>query len=236
MIEYIEQITKARTLSCNNIRKKTGGIYDFLGYTVQDMIQWYRLNSDISDYTLCSISSYQPETIVSYKLNVQEVLSSRQLESFPFLSFTNNRPFKDYKYVEHRYFKYPWHTYKVYWLSSADKQALIILREITWQTARMLRIVDFIGERDLIKQCGEFVGGLIKEQKAEFVDWFAFGVGEHEMKQAGFSRNTEANENIIPLYLSPLLMKQTGITIFVSEPRNYMMFRADGDQDRPNLG
>ena len=236
LIEKIRRLTNARTLSCNNIRKKTRGIYDFLEYSVGDMAQWYRLNNSIANYSLCNISCIKVEPIKSSEIVAKEVFSSDQMLSFPFESFSNNRPFKDNSYVEKRFIRYPWHIYRIFWLSHSGKNALLVIREILWQNSKMLRIVDFIGDRELIKDSGIFLDRLLKECQAEFIDWYSFGVAAEDMKQAGFTLRDNSDNIIIPMYYSPLIMRNYDVTVFTSDPENYMMFRADGDQDRPNLG
>lgn len=235
LIELIGRITGARTLACNNIRRKTRGVYDFLGYTVGDMTHWYRLNADSESYKLCRITDFFSEEIKSRDIGAVRVTEPSQLSAFPFGSFSDSAPFKDIHYVTRRYFNYPWHNYRLYALSDGEARALIVLREMESGGSRMIRVADFIGERGLIKDCGLFLDGLMRELGAEFVDWYSFGVPEEDMKNAGFTVRYEDDGNIIPMYYSPLLMSNVDITVFVSKADGYMMFRADGDQDRPNL-
>lgn len=236
MIEKVQSLTGARTLSCNNIRKKTRGIYDFLNYTVDDMTQWYRLNDGIENYTLCDIPFPHHEQVRSAEIEAVEVTSPLQLNDFPFSDFSEDLPYKDEGYVTKRYLTYPWHPYLLFRLSDAGRSALIVLREIEWENSRMLRIVDFIGDRSLIKDCGNFIDELLKTRKAEFADWYSFGVTDADMSHAGFSIRYSDDKNILPMYFSPLLMSNVEITIFTNSQDGFMMFRADGDQDRPNLG
>jgi len=236
MIEKVQSLTGARTLSCNNIRRKTRGIYDFLNYTVDDMTQWYRLNDSIEEYKLCDIPFLHHEQVRSADIDAVEVTSPSQLDDFPFSDFSNNLPYKDRSYVEKRYFQYPWHSYRLFKLSNDNCMALLALREIEWENSRMLRVVDFIGDRSLIKDCGKFLEGLMKAQNAEFTDWYSFGVSDADMSQAGFSIRYSDDKNILPMYFSPLLMSNVDVTVFTNREDGFMMFRADGDQDRPNLG
>ena len=43
------------------------------------------------------------------------------------------------------------------------------------------------------------------------------------------------NENILPNYLTPPLFENTEYYYFTSCPDQFVLFKADGDQDRPNL-
>ena len=236
MIRRIIEITNARTVSCNNIRKKTRGIYDFMEYAVRDMTQWYRLNENIDSYTLCDVPFFNIFPTKSRDIPVTEISSDSELLEFSFSNYKENRPHKDFSYVKKRYFGYPFHSYRVFCLSDAGKEALLVLREIECKGARMLRVVDFIGERSLIKESGAFLDRFMKQRGAEFVDWYAYGELDEAMEHAGFSVRYPDDSNIIPMYYTPFLLSNVDITIFVSSTDGYMMFRADGDQDRPNLG
>ena len=47
---------------------------------------------------------------------------------------------------------------------------------------------------------------------------------------------TADDTNIIPNYLNPLLQENIDYCFFTSSTDKFMMFKADGDQDRMNLG
>lgn len=236
LIELIREMTECRTLACNNIRKKTRGIYDFLEYTVADMIQWYRLNEEVENLSLVSLSDFRLEPIQSGEIDAVRVAGIEELEEFPFFESHGAAPYKDIDYVNKRYFKNPWLEYQMFRLCQGERQALLVLREIESRSSRMLRVVDFIGDRSLIKESGRFLDGYMKKRHAEFVDWYAYGVPQEDMEHAGFTIRYSDDDNIIPMYYTPFLLSNVDVTVFVSDPDNYMMFRADGDQDRPNLG
>lgn len=235
LIESIKEITKARTINCNNIRRKTGGIYEFLGYTVADMDHYYRLNPDIENYSLCIVNQYKEKEILSKSLKTEEIDDKQKLYDFPFEIYHNLLPYKDKEYITKRYFDYPFHKYTIHRLIDKEKQALLIFRKIIHNSSCMLRVVDYIGDRTLIAHSGHLLDDLITKHGAEYVDWYSYGVKEEDMIYAGFC-STKDDNNMIPFYLSPPMMEDVVITVFISDKDNFMMFRADGDQDRPNLG
>ena len=235
LIEYIKKITNARTINCNNIRKNTSGIYHFLGYTVADMKHFYRLNEDISEYTLCLINNYQPKSIMEYDLTCEIVEKASQLRGFQFANFSNNLPYKDEGYVTRRYLEYIFHKYIILHVDNNNHQALIIVRKIEYQNHVMFRVVDFIGDISLIGKSGRILDSLMKQYSAEYIDWYSYNISEAVMQQAGFTLALNGDTNIIPFYLQPPVMEEMDVTVFVSNDKT-IMFRADGDQDRPNLG
>ncbi len=50
-----------------------------------------------------------------------------------------------------------------------------------------------------------------------------------------FTERVEGDGCIIPNHLTPPLHENTEYYYFTNKPENFVMFKADGDQDRPNL-
>ncbi|MCL1830455.1 MAG: hypothetical protein FWG21_03395, partial [Oscillospiraceae bacterium] len=203
LIEQIRLITHARTLNCNNIRRNTAGIYEFLGYTVADMCHFYRLNPLCTEVTLGCISEYVLPEISSKHISAREITTRQQLNDFSFISYEDNRPYKDGDYVARRYLEYPFHRYMLFRLFDEEKEAIVVIRKIQHEAVCMLRVVDFIGEASLIGSTGHFLEDLTIAHKAEYVDWYSFGVELKDMQQAGFTLSRPTDVNILPLYLSP---------------------------------
>ena len=52
---------------------------------------------------------------------------------------------------------------------------------------------------------------------------------------AGLTERCEDDGVIIPNYLTPPLRQNTEYYYFTNQPDGFVLFKADGDQDRPNL-
>ena len=55
------------------------------------------------------------------------------------------------------------------------------------------------------------------------------------MAAAGLSQRQEGDGTVIPNYLDPPVQENTEYYYFTNRPEGFVLFRADGDQDRPNL-
>lgn len=237
LFEFIREHTGCRTFACNNIRPKTRALYEFFGYTVAEMTQYYRINKFVDNYTICIIRRPDVLPVASSSLTAEPLLDADALARFPFEVYRENQPYKDRAYVQKRFFENQWFDYKVYALCAGGVPvALLVLRIIDSAGARVIRVVDFIGDRAQIPGCGEFLDRLMRESGAEFADWYAYGVGDGAMTQAGFLPRRADDPNILPNYLEPPLYENVDFTLFTSAPSGYLMFKADGDQDRANLG
>ena len=56
-----------------------------------------------------------------------------------------------------------------------------------------------------------------------------------ELLAAGFTERVEGDGCIIPNYLTPPVHENTEYYYFTNKPESFVLFKADGDQDRPNL-
>lgn len=238
LLETVRRLTGCRTIACNNIRKKTRGLYEFMGWRVADMTQYYRLNENIKNYTFCIANDNDILKVLSGDLAVERVDDAAQLEGFDFEAYTQNQPYKDRHYAQKRYFDNPWIDYEVYAGREGDGPpgALLVARAFRQKGAVALRVVDHMGRREWAGRWGGFLDRRMKETGADFCDWFALGLDDETMRRAGFTPRVDGDGAIIPFYLSPPRMENVTVTCFTSGSDDYTMFRADGDQDRPNLG
>ena len=146
------------------------------------------------------------------------------------------RPYKDLWYLARRYFHYPRQRYDVWAVEECGAvQALLATRCIPVNGTCVLRIVDYTGVPEAFSRLGAAVSRLMADCGAEYADCYCWGIPAHAMAEAGFCARTEDDLNIIPNYLTPPLCENTEYYFFTSEPAAFTMFKADGDQDRPNI-
>lgn len=233
LMSKMPQLTGAHRTSCNNIRPNTIPFYEFLGYTGARMNHFYRL-APRREYRVAQIKD---ATILP--VGGDGVL--RRFESFDLLkahfSDTGTRyPVKDLWYLERRYFHYPRQSYLVYGgFLGADCPLLFCLRRVEVEGRFVLRLVDVVGDHRLMPRFGAALDRLLEELQAEYIDCYCWGVPVETMAAAGFCERAEDSTNIIPHYLTPPLYENVEYYLFTSNPKNFTMFRADGDQDRPNI-
>ena len=237
LIEFIRSHTGCRTIGCNNIRPKTRALYEFFGFTVGEMTQYYRINDSISQYTICKIAESANAPLETAGAAIRRLEGPAELAEFDFEGCDEDKPHKDRAYFQKRYFDNPWLRYQVYALDEGGKPAaLLVLRLVGTKDAAALRVVDFLGSSERIPCFGPFLDRLMRQCGAQFADWYAFGVPDALMYRAGFLPRRKDSPNILPNYLEPPLMENVDFTLFTSDPEGYRMFKADGDQDRANLG
>lgn len=231
----MKELTGCRVLACNNIRENTMSFYTFLGYTALRLPHYYRL-SEKSDFKVARIA--RPEILPAGGSAVFfEIQDEKELA----LAYTPNaalRPYKDLWYIARRYLHYPVQNYLLLGAGRGDGKAsaLLACRLVNVNGVNVLRIVDYIGEPTYFAELGSAIDAFMKEKKAEYADFYCYGIAKEILQKAGFCERARDDVNILPNYLDPPLYENTEYFFFTSEAEGFTMFKADGDQDRPNLG
>ena len=114
-----------------------------------------------------------------------------------------------------------------------DTRALLIGREVEHAGARVFRIVDLIGDSSVLGHLESELRRLIEDLGYEYIDFYAYGMDKQVMTASGLQRKTPDDPNIIPNYFEPYVAQNVDIWYSLSHP-DAVIFKADGDQDRPN--
>ncbi|MEG0617036.1 MAG: hypothetical protein RR508_05660 [Oscillospiraceae bacterium] len=233
LMNALPSLTHANVMACNNIREKTMPFYTFLGYTAERLPHYYRL-ADKSVYRVAQIADKNilpvPSGEALCKINSCEQLSN------VFTPIQEIKPYKDIWYLSRRYFNYPHQKYDVWgYFKNGKALQLLVTRTVDINGVNVLRIVDYIGKSKDFALLGYGINELMQNANAEYADMYCYGISADIIAKAGLCERKRDDINIIPNYLNPPLYENTEYFFFTSRSDNFMMFKADGDQDRPNI-
>lgn len=236
LMNALPGLVNANVVACNNIRPHTCTFYRFLGWTAGRMHHYYRL-ARRERYRLAQ--PLEPEYLpVQHDLTMEPVESAADLIPLG-MPPTSHTPRKDTWYLRRRYFHYPRARYTVWAVREAGSLlAYVVTRTVTARETGcvpVVRVVDFIGENAVLPRLGGALDDLLQETGAEYMDCYNVGIAPRFWRAAGFCERTEQDGSIIPNYLTPPLRQNTEYYYFTNKPDNFVMFKADGDQDRPHL-
>lgn len=195
----------------------------------------YYMLSEIDDFKIAHIS-YIPSQIINE--STAEIIKYDNIEQikkdFDVYNYKEISPFKDYWYINHRFFENPIYKYDVYGIKKNNVvNAIFVLRLQEYEKRVAIRFVDYIGNKKMIPETGQFFKKLLNNKNYEYVDFYCYGFDSYLLSKAGFSEIKENDKNIIPNYFYPFVQKN--IDIWVDSPvENSCFTKADGDQDRPN--
>lgn len=205
---------------------------------INKLSHYYLLNPSVDNFKVAKIKekssfSYEKEQMLDVALyvNIKEVKQSFDLDLLE-----EAKPYKDLWYINKRFFNHPYYQYEVFGVRSLEKEkstAIFIAREIEVLGVKILRIVDFYGERELFGFLGAFFDKLFKEKKYEYIDFYTFGFESKYILNAGFTLKV-GETNVIPNYFEPFIQSNVEIWVNYSD-EGTLFFKADSDQDRPNM-
>lgn len=228
----MQELTGAKVMACNNIRQNTMPFYTFLGYHPDEMNHYYRLRN-LAEYNMAVVNNKNIPCCDEPHAELVEFADIDAVKQY-FDNFGNSSPKKDYWYVDKRYFRYPHYKYKVFGIFKDGRcSSLAVFRVNESEEGKVLRLVDYIGNPADFADINGHIDVLMEQYGCEFCDCYCYGV---DAAKAGFVLRDEKDENIIPNYLNPLWQKNIDYYFFTTDTENFMMFKADGDQDRMNLG
>ena len=140
----MQELTGAKVMACNNIRKKTMAFYTFLGYHPDELKHYYRLR-DLEEYKIAVVNSKNISESAAPCTELVEFADIEQVKA-SFDNFDSSFPKKDYLYIDKRYFKYPHYDYKVYGIfKDGSCDSLVVFRVNESDEGKVLRLVDYVG-------------------------------------------------------------------------------------------
>ena len=148
-----------------------------------------------------------------------------------------NTPYKNYSYIEHRYFNHPVYEYQFYRVMNREEtcSGVFVCREAEHDGVQVCKIIDFYGEDAAVSYSGGLWDWLLQEKAYEFIDFYCYGIAHQYLKKAGFSLLSQEDGNIIPNYFEPFERENVKIRIVVAHWPSFHLYRGDGDQDRPSI-
>ncbi len=238
-LNYLIEYFNVQSISCNGINDKTKVIYKFLGYHVEKMKHYYLPNPQISRYKLAYFDEVPVISVPKLSKNTS-LFGITDINQFKTLIasdiFHQTKPDKDISYFQWRYFEHPIYKYELFAIESDKKiSCIFVLREVMHGESKVLRIVDIIGDESEMEKAGAEIIDMLISRGGEYIDCVAFGLKLNSLEKAGFILKSNQNKAIIPEYFSPFEQKNITVHIFTNILDNFRMFKADGDQDRPNI-
>lgn len=225
------------SFSAIGISKIAMKIYKAFQCKVGYLAQYYILNDSIDDYKIAGnvdmkyigiLSGFSGESNWSIKEINADSLRDLKIKAF-------YRPFKSVQYIINRYAEHPIYKYDflgVY--KDWELKTLLVIRNLNVNGAKAIRIIDVIGQ--LQGNLYDEFQSYLKETGAEYIDFMNYGIDENIFTQMGFRKLDLDGDLIIPNYFEPFEQRNVKIDIaWKADYENYVAFKGDSDQDRPNI-
>lgn len=234
LILYLEQNGRCRDLFCVGLAGRVVSIMKYLRKQIRDFEHFYRLNPDIEEFHVAKIHTKpkMPENVPS-RATIRQVKDFEEVEEMLGRVGKNRRPYKSPEFVKRRYFEHPEFTYDLYHIILGNMDGLLVCRTQEALGKKVYRVIDLIGDLETIAYSGPVFEKKFA-QGYEYADCLVDGMEEELMNLAGFQLKTKEDGNIIPNYFEPFEQENIVIHNFMPKGQDVVMFKGDGDQDRPN--
>jgi hypothetical protein len=149
-------------------------------------------------------------------------------------------PRKSWLYVLNRYVQHPWYQYEIRAIvNNGVLRALIIWRRVQALGSSILRVVDVIGDYNVLAGCGPNLRKEIRAADCEYMDMLLYGIPKNIISDAGFISPDDHMNLILPNYFEPFEQKNINVEVAYRinsaiDDSKVRLFRGDSDQDRPN--
>lgn len=215
-------------------------IEELNGNYVGELSHYYYLNK-CDTYKIAKINDYSKQAVIDEDDEIQSkwmLLENTEniFDMFDEKYYLQKLPYKSKKYFIHRYVQHPYYKYQFYQLVLKGKKekALLVIRVQEHENSQMIKVIDFLGDENMLSFAKRAFGDLAVERNAEYIDFYNYGVSKEILKKAGFNIVNEDEKNILPSLFSPYLQENHRImfsSTFLID--NLKIFLGDGDQDRP---
>ena len=145
------------------------------------------------------------------------------------------KPFKSLEYFKNRYANHPIYEYKFIGVYNNEQMiALLACRIIEANGSKCIRVMDVLGR--LYGNCYDSLKELLYAEDAEYIDIMNYGINKEVFLHTGFNELDVNGDLIIPNYFEPFEQRNVKIELaFKSQYDDYVAFKGDSDQDRPNI-
>lgn len=205
------------------------------GNTMGYMNHYYIANRSVSEFKIC----VNPEVdlsvhVVSEGWRIEQNIHLDQVTE----PTTGYRPRKTLKYFENKYLYHPVYKYLFWGIFCNEKLVSIwAVRRIIVDGVSIFRVVDVLGRIDEVPDLTENLQEILRTESCEYIDFLNYGINPDVYKTMGFKKlNYEENKTIVPQYFEPFEQKNVLLDVsYRAKYDEYVVFKADGDQDRPNI-
>jgi hypothetical protein len=239
MLDALRKLEPHVAIGVNGINFNHPPMYKALRYSVGELRHYFVSNPRSSISLASAPAGYSWPTPSQVGQKWQE-LTADELRSMNSSTIAGEvLATKTPAYFANRFFDHPIYKYRVFRLIDTEgESALIATRLVEHQGSRVLRLVDFAGNQSVFRSAGAGLKLVMEDSHAEYADLWVHGMDEATILSTGMVPVDPTGPVIVPNYFEPFLARNGRILYAIKQEsglsRPVMIFRADGDQDRPN--
>lgn len=237
VLRFLINELEPKSIFSTGISADTRDVYRFLGYSCDVMNHHVLVNNQISDFRIIT----NPPTVSHDHLSDDPAVSSMaQLNTDEELrraasSLNFSETLKDVDYLCHRYPHHPRFKYEIREvIQNAKTVGILVFRRSFANGRSCIRIIDVVGAENCLKYAVRPLVQEMRQNADEYIDLLSWGLDGDQIKDLGFIDCREFTDCVVPEYFSPFSQKNVDRWLFTNLPNTEIIYKGDGDQDRPN--
>ena len=207
-----------------------------LNYKIKTMNQYYFINEKISKFEIIqNPMNNKKKKSKNNQIFFEEIKKKYLYKYQKIICSRNYRDFEDFKfkYIANRFYKY-----KYYLINNNKRSLLLVTRTILVKknSKKIIRVIDAFGSYNLFSYASNLFKYLLKNFEVEYIDLLNYGIPSKFFTNCGMNK-INCNKTIVPNFFEPFIKKNKAIYFAHHKKikKKIIIFKGDGDQERPNL-
>lgn len=234
LFKKLLKLQNLKTFGALGISEDTIKYMRILGYPINKMNHYYILNITKKQFEIAQINNKNtPNSLCNSGYKLKRI----DLSHYTNIKIAYYKPHKSIEYFTNRYQTHPVYHYQFIGAFNGEElKTIFVIRKIKINQSSCLRIVDVLGNLNEICNLHAEFQNLLQIENAEYIDCLNFGIDSIVFYNLGFSLLQSDENNIIPNYFEPFVKSNIPLYCVSKESyTNYVFFKGDADQDRPNM-
>ena len=239
---HLKETVKPETLCILGISEVALSIYKHFNFTTGLIEHFVMPNFKAEEHLAKGLkaiySGFEDEaedTKTLTEISKQKYMETEYDESI----FSATCMYKSKEYFLNRFLNHPVYKYIMLGIGNEEgTDSIIVARSCGDGLKKCLRIVEYIGDIDDLSMVRNQLQDYLCSQDYEYVDFMEVSLNRESIERAGFIDRRDYRDVIIPNYFEPYVQKNVDLAYAyktVADDLRMALFKADGDQDRPNI-
>ena len=115
-------------------------------------------------------------------------------------------------------------------------KSVFVLKSVSVNSHKALRIIDFIGDKEIFKYLYNTLNSWLKKFDVEYIDFLNYGIENEIISKSGLRSKSNFKNLIVPNYFEPFVAKNNKLffAFKTNHTQDIVICKGDGDQERPN--